>query len=108
MMNETDKARSIEIANIILSQMGGGGRIRAMTGAKRFEAVANGLQFDFPNRQRSRGNRVRVVLDPSDTYTVTFFNASRAGTKVVKEVSDIYCDSLKELFERQTGLYLSL
>jgi hypothetical protein len=79
-----------------------------MTGAKRFVALERGVCFDFPNRNRSRGNCVKVVLDPSDTYTVTFYNKSRTGVKTVREVSDIYCDMLRELFEKQTGLYLSL
>lgn len=48
-----------------------------------------------------------MTLDPSDTYTVIFFKIARAPSRavtVVKESSDVYCDSLVELFERTTGL----
>lgn len=99
---------NVEIANVILSQMGGAGRVRAMTGAKHFIAIEDGVQFDFPNRCRSRGNCVRIVLDASDTYTVSFYNKSRKGADKVREVCGVYCDGLKSLFENQTGLRLSI
>jgi len=99
---------NINIANVILDQMGGAGRIRCMTGAKQFIAIEKGLQFKFPNRQRSRGNFISVVLDADDTYTVTFRNHTAKASKIVREESGIYWDQLKELFENQTGLRLSL
>ena len=100
-------SNNIEIANTIVQQMGGTGRLRAMLGAKLFIAIDNGLQFKFPNRLRSRGNCVRIELEPNDTYKVSFWSiGSRA--KLVREVEGVYCDGLKSLFEEQTGLRLSL
>ena len=97
----------MKAAETILKQMGGIGRIRAMTGAKQFLALAGqyvGVQFKFPNRLRSRGNYVRITLNVGDTYDMRFQN----GAKVVAEFKGVYADQLKSLFEEQTGLRLSL
>ena len=84
--------------------MGGMGRIKAMTGAKNFSITELGVQFQFPNRQRSRGNAVRIDLNGKDLYDVSFYN----GSRLVKEYKDIYFDQLMDIFEEQTGLYLTL
>lgn len=98
------KEAGAEIANTILQQMGGTGRIRAMTGAKQFVALPNGVQFKWPAPDRGKPNTVRILLEPSDTYTVEFYN----GLRKMSTHSDIYNEDLKKLFEQQTGLYLSL
>lgn len=102
------KEEKMAVAGTILNQMGGAGRIRVMTGAKAFWALDCGLHFEFPNRQRSRGNLVKIELQGDDTYTVRFFNKAKGACKLVKEVEGVYCDQLKSIFEKQTGLYLSL
>ena len=95
------------VGRIILDQMGGAGRIRAMLGAT-MVLIPHGVMIKWPSREPSRGNLVEITLDPSDTYNLTFFNATRGTKKVVKKYDDIYFDQLVELFERQTGLYLRL
>jgi hypothetical protein len=106
-----------QIAKTILLQMGGAGKIKMMTGAKNFMALPSGVSFDFPNK--GGPNHVKITLEPDDTYTVEF--GRKAGMKALmsgnlkaddfyKQISkhtDIYFDQLKELFEGQTGLYLS-
>lgn len=92
-----------EVALTILKQMGGG-RLKVMIGAKNFSTSEKALGFQFPNPKRSLGNRVRIVLDPSDTYTMEFYN----GMKLVKKVDGLHAEDLKKAFEKQTGLYLSL
>jgi hypothetical protein len=58
----------------------------------------------WPNRNRSKGNVVEIALQPDDTYDMTFYN----GTKVVKAYHSVYADQLRELFEKQTGWFLSI
>lgn len=97
-----------EIAKTILRQLGGG-RLVMMTGAKNLLDHGNGLSFKFPNRTRSKPNYCKVILDPSDTYTVTFGRVTKYGElKNEKTVEGVYCDMLVDLFERETGLYLTL
>ncbi len=120
-----------EVAMTILQQMGGVSRLQAMTGAKNFmyfdERGVKGVSFDFPNRG-NKPNHIKIFLDePTDTYNVEF-GKKRAISwkrmarmheegkeasmsdfyKITSTHSDIYFDQLKELFERSTGLYLSL
>lgn len=98
------KNRSIEIANIILSQLGGN-RFIAMTGAKQMVAIPNGLQVKFPARFAAKGiNCLQVVLLPSDTYLMRFLNVKPMNVKTVSEFSDVYCDQLQNIFTSETLL----
>ncbi len=100
---------SNDVANTILDQLGGR-RFLVMTGAKNLVGSANSLSMRI-NSTNSDGKRVNVLsvtLDPSDTYTVTasYLRANRLTE--VATASDIYNDSLRDVFERFTGLYTSL
>jgi hypothetical protein len=96
---------NIEIANIILDQLGGR-QFTSMTGAKNLVATQGGLHFKLPRGLAKDGiTSVLVVLDPSDTYTVSFHN-SRGRT--VASYDETYCDQLRGLFEDVTGLCTSL
>jgi hypothetical protein len=95
------------VATTILEQLGGN-RFRAMTGARDFVGDADSLAFKLPSRFAKDGiNVVKIKLDPSDTYTVTFSKLGRAPKRsltVVAELSDIYADSLQSVFKSHTGL----
>jgi hypothetical protein len=98
----------MSIAKTILEQLGGN-RFVAMTGAKNFGDTGNGLAFQVPaSLTKNRINAVKVVLDPSDTYTVKFLRITSKELKTVSQHSMIYCDQLKELFESETGLLTHL
>lgn len=95
------------VADTILKQMGGMGRLKAMLGAK-FIKIPKGVAIKWPNKERTKGNYVEVILRPDDTYDMTFFNATGASKKEVKKYEGIYFDQLIELFEKQTGWYLRM
>ena len=90
------------IARNILDQLGGEGRLRAMTGARNFVALENGVAFKIGNGPK-RVNYVSITLNDSDTYSVKM---SR-GTKVLQEFDEVYCEQLMDIFEEGTGLYLT-
>lgn len=96
------------IGRTILQQMGGAGRIKAMTGGGPFILLPKGVSFKFPNKKRTRGNYVEITLRGDDTYNMEFFNVSVKGKKSVKKYTMIYNDQLISIFEDQTGLYLRL
>lgn len=99
----------LTVANTIISQLGTStGRLAAMLGARSFVGSADSVQFKFAAKARNGANTVRIVLDPSDTYTVEFWTVR--GAKMVKraEFSNVYADGLRALFESETGLYVSL
>ena len=98
-MNTTNVARTIQL------QLGFALR---MLGAK--DLADHGDALSFKIRGSKKVNYIKVTLDPSDTYNVSFKKVTRRGLNV-KDVSDhsgIYVDGLKPLIERVTGLYTSL
>lgn len=103
----------MQVAKIILDQLGGA-RFVAMTGAKNLAASADTLSFRLPaNFARDRINAVRVKLEASDTYTVTFLRVGRRAGRgivavelVVEEL--VYADALRATFTRVTGLDCTL
>ena len=105
----TTSSERIELAGTILNQMGGTSKLGAMIGANTFLALDNGVQFSFKGSREF--NKCVVTLNESmDLYTFQLwkFN-SRTYDMVMKyELEGCYCDMLKPVFERETGLYLSL
>ncbi len=47
---------------------------------------------------------ISIVLDPSDTYTVTYFKIKRGSWEkvILKEYDTIYCDMLGDTIYRMT------
>lgn len=92
-----------EIANTIGKQLGGLNKVKAMTGAKDFVALGNGLAFKYP-----RGKYVKIILNGKDLYDVEFSNLRGIKQTIKKNYNDVYAEDLKKVFEEYTGLYLSL
>jgi hypothetical protein len=99
---------NLTVANTILSQMGGTGRLSAMIGANGYIGSEDSVAFRFKARAKNGANGFRVVLDPSDTYTVEFISVRGSSRKVKDTLSEVYAEDLKRIFEDKTGLYLSL
>lgn len=96
----TDK----QIAETILAQLGGR-RFMVMTGAKNFSFSKGGtLSFSLPGNPgfvKNKARYVRVVLEPTDYYTVEFLN--RKGTQISRH-EGICCETLAKVFSSETGL----
>ena len=99
-------SNNMEIAETIFAQLGGTYRLVVMAGAKNFLALESGASFKM-GKNASGITHMRITLDPSDTYTVCFQRVW--GTKVTEKGTHtgIYCDMLKTLFEKETGMYLT-
>jgi hypothetical protein len=96
----------------IIEQMGGR-RIFAMAFSASMYCVSEGktaVTFTIAPalKRAAKMAYVRVTLDPNDTYTVEFIAARAGKTTVVESFEGVYCDMLKPLVEKTTGLYLSL
>ena len=104
----------LHVAETIYQQMGGH-RFRVMTGSRDFlgfeagtiEGIRTPAGLVFRVGRNSGGvGKCRIGLDEgTDTYTVTFYSTRH---KITGEYSDVYCDQLRPLFERVTGLVTSL
>jgi hypothetical protein len=96
-----------EVAHTILNQLGGQ-RFIAMTGAKKFSAGDECLNFWIPLKNGI--NNVNIALDVNDTYRMTFnkWNAKKLENRLVYTVANVYWDQLQDIFTEQTGLYTKL
>lgn len=103
----------LTVANTILAQLGGR-RFLAMTGARNLVGGNNTLSMQLPGNARYDGKRVNgvmITLTPADTYTVdaVFVRTSpQYSRNIVASRDDVYCDNLREVFTRLTGLATSL
>jgi hypothetical protein len=107
------REEQIQIANTIIGQLGGFGKLKAMTGAKDISALDSGVQFSI-GRNAASVNRVRITLNGLDLYDLEFGsirkkrNASGYSVTIKAEHKNVYNDQLTELFEQATGMRLSL
>jgi hypothetical protein len=95
------------IAQTIIAQLGGFGRLNAMIGANGFIDTKNGVSFQFKGCRKF--NVAQIKLNGRDLYDVKLLRVTRAcDIKNEVEHNDIYAEQLRSLIERQTGLYLTL
>ena len=102
----------VQVAQTIMEQMGRGrpNALAVMTGASNFIAYneeCGALSFKLPQNAKSGINYVKVTLTVMDTYTVEFGRVWGHKYVPLSKHEDIYCDVLADLFERETGLYVS-
>lgn len=98
------REEQIEIANTIISQLGGK-KFIAMTGAKDIFALEEGVSFKVPGTlTKNHINYIKVWLDPSDTYTVEFWKYEKMRGDKISEHSMVYYDQLQDIFTAETGL----
>lgn len=104
---------SKQVANTILSQLGGG-RFIDMTGAHSFfydkSEIGPYLLFKIPKAKQGI-KAVKITLNGLDLYNVEFIKQKRAPSHEVSTVAkhdDVYLDSLEQIFTKETGLYTRL
>jgi hypothetical protein len=99
---------TLQIADTILQQLGGR-RFIMMTGAKNFiiRGADRSLQFNV-GRNPKGITKVRIALDLSDTYTMTFYKIRGIDCAMVASIDGIYADQLCRAIERETGLATTL
>jgi hypothetical protein len=98
------------IANTILDQLGDN-RFIAMTGAKNFSVIMNGLQFSLSaGGTKNRNNMVRIRLNGRDLYDIEVgkFSTRTFDFAISEQAFDIPVENLQEVFTRLTGLYTRL
>ena len=96
-----------EIASTIMNQLGGSNRLNAMIGLKDVYAVENGLSFKMKCKG-AKVNYVKIVLNSLDLYDMELGKIHGNSYKVIKSIENVYCDQMKEIIEKTSGLYLSL
>ena len=111
-MTATDQAHQLSdvvrarIANTIIGQMGGFGRLSAMVKMRHPVALESGVQFKFSGSRKV--NTCRVTLGSGDLYTFELWKCTPTMMKQVYLGTGYYADMLITAFETETGLALSL
>jgi hypothetical protein len=94
------------IAERIIEQMGNG-KFLAMTGAKNFVAGAHQVHFNI-GRNPKKISKVSITLDGNDTYRMQFLHIYGTSVTLLADVANVQVAQLREVFERETGLRVSL
>ena len=93
----------MKIAKTILQQLGGR-RFATMTGSREFTALPSGLKFKIGGGAKNGINHCEVMLEPSDTYRMSFWRVRAGKGTLIEEVSGVYCDQLQNVFTSKTGM----
>lgn len=110
---------SKQVAATILNQLGGN-RFVVMTGSKNFIYTENSLQMELTRNQLGAKFLI-ITLTSMDDYNLEFVKIKTTYEKIgtmkfpakteritLKTFEGVYCDQLRGIFERETGLYTSL
>ena len=92
---------------IALQQFGGNRAMCMIGGQYLVHEGDNKLSFRF-KMSRFANHLVIEYLPGIDLYKLQFGKVGRSEYKIIEVFEGIYCDQLKEIFERKTGLYLSI
>jgi hypothetical protein len=87
-----------DVANTILTQLGGR-RFLTMTGAKHLVGSADALSMQLPNAicNGKKCTGVRIVLAPSDTYSVEAIVIRNHEYKILDTRHDVYVENLRDV-----------
>lgn len=103
----------VAIANEILRQLGGAGRLKASIAAKDFVALdardGKGAGLGF-NHMRGEGgvNRFEIRLNAGDLYDMAFYRVRGINCALVAEDEDVFVGDLAERFRASSGLAIRL
>lgn len=95
-----------QVAQQIINQLGGIGKLTAMIAINKIVYSENGVKFMFKGSKKS--NLVQITLGANDTYTMKLYSFKGIEVNLVKELSGLFNSQLKQGFENATGLRLSL
>ena len=96
----------MQIAQTIIAQLGGTGRLSAMINARDFVALEDGVMFRFSGNRKI--NKIRIRLNSLDLYDVEFLKVKKFDFTVTASESNVYAEDLKKIIEQEIKLYLSL
>lgn len=97
------------VAATIIQQLGcSTERMKVMIGAHSFLSGEDNLSFKFKSKAKNGSNLVIITFLPTDVYKVSFIYLRGMKINVKGQFENIFAENLKSLFERETGLALSL
>lgn len=95
-----------EIALVILSQLGGLGRLNAMLGIKQVTIVDNGVSIKY--KISSPVNFIKIQLNGIDLYNIEMGKIWGLNYKIVKNIDNVFVEDIKTIIEDTCKVRLSL
>lgn len=103
------KQESKEIAQTIINQLGGKEFV-VLTGSNGFIIHESGVSFRVGANPK-KISHCTITLNSGDLYNLIFYSTQYSengqSLKNETELTDIFCEDLKDVFESKTGLYVS-
>lgn len=94
--------------NHLTNSANGQNRVRSMIGANQLSANDNSVGFRFMRGSSNKSNYLRLTINSNDLYKMEFIRIYGMKVTTIKEVDGLFFDQLKEIFEAETKLALSL
>jgi hypothetical protein len=91
--------------NQLTQSKNGIGRLQLMIGAKNF---VKSDEDQFVSFKYPRGKYFKIKLNGLDLYDLEFGSIRKFEYKVLNTYENVYAEDLKNIFEQETKLYLSL
>lgn len=107
MRTEIEKQRDLDIAKVIMQQLGGVNRLNVMVGLKDLMSVENGVSFKIKYKGAA-ANYVKIQLNGLDLYDVEIGKIRGTNYKVICKNENLYNDMLKGIIEETCKVRLSL
>lgn len=107
-MTKRNPSENLQVANTILSQLGGSNRLSAMIGAYNFIGGEDSLSFRFKAKAKDRISGIRIILNALDLYDLEFFVIRGTNVKKLVTIADVDAFALRSVIRSTTGLYLNL
>jgi hypothetical protein len=98
------ESSDLTVAKEIYNQLGK--KAMFMMGAKNIAGDNNSLSFKISGSPKY--NFIKITLNSLDLYDVKFIKYFNYKITREVEVNNVYNDQLKDVIEKNTGLYLSL
>ena len=108
MENKANSDKNLLVAQTILEQLGGNQLLTMMIGAKLYRYNQKDVGFRYMKAERNNSNHIQIQLMESDLYKLEFWNIRGINCKVVETVEGVYAENLAEVFQKSTGLTLSI
>jgi len=95
-------------APIIIKQLGGYWKLKSMINIRNifYSDEKQNVSFKFSGNPDI--NYCKIHLNGKDLYNLEFGKVKKLSYEIVNSHYDIYNDMLKNVFEQETSLYLSL
>ena len=103
--------------NTLFNYFGGMNRLKAMCNITPNKLMIMGnsqIRIKLPTRIKNKANYLYITIESNDLYTLHFKKVTvnrktfEVSDKTKYIISDVYGDMIKDIFEDQTGYYLSL